>query len=112
MKNKIIIILAIVLSLIFKVKAQNAIYIVTEKFDGQSASQTFDSVFVTNPQGVTTVQSIPYLSQNLRNHNSSLNQIFNSITTLGYRMVGNGPLQLGSSFPNFYSTHTWYFQQL
>jgi hypothetical protein len=111
MKNKIIITLAFVLSSIIKVQAQNAIYIVTEKFNGLSASQTYDSVFVTNPAGITTVQAIPFMTENLQNHNSSLNQIFNNITTLGYSMVGNGPMQLGFNLPSFYYTHTWYFQK-
>lgn len=90
--------------------SQNGIYIVTEKFDGMVSSPTYDSVFVTNPSGVTTVQTIPHINKNLKNHNSTLNLIFNNISQLGYKMVANGPMQLGFNNPYYY-THTWYFYQ-
>ena len=83
-------------------------YIVTEKFDGMISAPTYDSVFVTNPSGVTSIQTIPHMNMNLKNHNSSLNIIFNSITNLGYKMMENGPMQLGFNTPSYY-THTWYF---
>jgi len=88
--------------------SQSGMYIVTEKFDGLASTPTYDSVFVTTPLGNTTVQTIPHINQNLNNHNSSLNLIFNSIVSLGYKMVETGPLQLGFNTP-FYYTHTWYF---
>ena len=90
--------------------SQNGIYIVTEKFDGMFSAPTYDSVFVTNPLGVTTFQVIPHIHLNLKNHNTSLNIIFNNITQLGYKMVENGPMQLGFNTPAYY-THTWYFCQ-
>ena len=90
--------------------SQNNVYIITEKFDGLSTTPTYDSVFVTDPTGFTSVQIIPHANINLKNHNSALNIIFNNTTQLGYRMVENGPLQLGYSSPGYY-THTWYFCQ-
>ena len=90
--------------------SQNNVYIITEKFDGLISAPSYDSVFVTDPAGVTSFQIIPHANVNLKNHNSALNIIFNNITQLGYRMVENGPLQLGYSNPSYY-THTWYFSQ-
>jgi hypothetical protein len=86
-------------------------YIVSEKANVAGLTSTtpvFDSVFVTNPLGITTVSVIPHLTKNLKNHNSSLNLIFNPITILGYKMVGNGPLVQGIGFDVYYF---WYFQQ-
>jgi hypothetical protein len=105
MKNYLIL-FSLIIS--FNTFSQSGMYIVTEKFDGMSATPTFDSVFVTNPSGTTTVQTIPHINLNLKNHNSSLNLIFNNIVSLGYKMTENGPMQLGFSSP-FYYTHTWYF---
>jgi hypothetical protein len=105
MKNYLIL-FSLIIS--FKSFSQAGMYIVTEKFDGMSSTPTFDSVFVTNPFGITTVQTIPHINLDLKNHNSSLNLIFNNIVSLGYRMTENGPMQLGFGSP-FYYTHTWYF---
>jgi hypothetical protein len=91
--------------------SQNNVYIITEKFDGLISAPSYDSVFVTDPTGTTTVQVIPNMNSNLKNHNSALNTIFNNVTQQGYRMVENGPMQLGFSTPNHYYTHTWYFCQ-
>ena len=91
------------------VYSQTGMYIVTEKFDGMMSAPTYDSVFVTNPSGVTTTQTLPHINSNLKNHNSSLNLIFNSIANQGYKMVENGPMQLGFNNNPSYYTHTWYF---
>ena len=92
--------------------SQSGLYIVSEKFNYSPPPSTtpyYDSVFVTNPLGITTVSVIPNLNKNLKTHNSSLNLIFNAITVLGYKMVGNGPLQQG--FEVYSYMNTWYFQQ-
>jgi hypothetical protein len=104
--RKVIVLFSLLFS--FVSYSQNGLYIVTEKFDGLVSAPTFDSVFITNPSGITTTQIIPHYNLNLKNHNSSLNIIFNNIVSLGYRMVENGPMQLGFNNPSYY-THTWYF---
>lgn len=90
--------------------SQNNVFIITEKFDGMISAPTYDSIFVTDPSGVTNVQVIPHLNINLKSHNSALNIIFNNVTEQGYKMVENGPMQLGFNSPAYY-THTWYFCQ-
>lgn len=90
--------------------SQNNVFIITEKFDGMISAPTYDSIFVTDPSGVTNVQVIPHLNVSLKSHNSALNIIFNNVTEQGYKMVENGPMQLGFNSPAYY-THTWYFCQ-
>ena len=106
MKNYLIL-FSLIIS--FNSLSQSGMYIVTEKFDGLVSAATFDSVLVTNPQGITSAQVIPHISQNTISHNSSLNLIFNNIVQLGYRMVETGPMQLGFNWPSYVYHHVWYF---
>jgi hypothetical protein len=101
----------ILFSLTFSLNSfsQSGMYIVTERFDGLAGAPTFDSVLVTNPQGITSVQVIPHINQNSIGHNSSLNLIFNNLVQLGYRMVETGPMQLGFNWPSYVYNHVWYF---
>lgn len=70
------------------VNAQNEIYIITEKYDGIiSSPSTFDSVYVTNPSGITTKYSIPSYITNQAGHDSQFNIILNGITSLGYKFI-------------------------
>lgn len=70
------------------VNAQNEMYIVTEKYDGIiSSPPTFDSVYVTNPLGITTKYSIPSYITNQAGHDSQFNIILNGITSLGYKFI-------------------------
>jgi len=72
-------------------QAFSQVYIITEKYDGVFSGQaaTFDSVFVTNPLGVTTTHSIPHIQLSTINHNSALNIILNNVINLGYKMIPN-----------------------
>ena len=72
-------------------QAFSQVYIITEKYDGVFSGQaaTFDSVFVTNPLGVTTTHSIPHILLSTINHNSALNIILNNVINLGYKMIPN-----------------------
>ena len=67
--------------------SQNGIYMLTEKHDGVvSTAPTFDSVFVTDPAGVTTIYTITNFVSNPSSHNSQFNIILNGITSLGYKI--------------------------
>jgi len=82
-----------IISLVFAVNsfAQNNVYIVTEKYDGQIGFlPSFDSVFVTSPQGITTYYSIPNYIGNTAAHNSQFNTILNGIISQGYRVMEMG----------------------
>jgi hypothetical protein len=82
-----------IISLVFAVNsfAQNNVYIVTEKYDGQIGFlPSFDSVFVTSPQGITTSYSIPNYISNTAAHNSQFNTILNGIISQGYRVMEMG----------------------
>ena len=69
--------------------AQNNVYIITEKCDGMVATApTYDSVYVTNPAGVTTKYSIPNYIENPGAHNTQFNIILNGITSQGYKLIG------------------------
>ena len=71
-------------------QAFSQVYIITEKYDGVGGQTlTFDSVFVTNPLGVTTTHSIPHILLSTINHNSALNIILNNVINLGYKMIPN-----------------------
>jgi len=84
---KSIIISLFVFAPFLKAKAQNEIYIITEKYDGVvSTVPTFDSVFVTNPSGVTTIYTITNFVSNPSSHNTQFNIILNGITSLGYKV--------------------------
>ena len=65
------------------------VYIITEKYDGLLSGQipTFDSVFVTNPLGVTTTHSIPHIYYSTIDHNSAFNLILNNVINLGYKII-------------------------
>jgi hypothetical protein len=88
MKNKLSFSVVFFLFILLKVNAQNEIYIVTEKYDGiVSSPPTFDSVYVTNPMGITTKYSIPSYITNQAGHDSQFNVILNGITSLGYKFI-------------------------
>jgi hypothetical protein len=87
MKKQLIISTLFVLSFV-KVNAQNDIYIISEKYDGIVVNApTFDSVYVTNPAGVTTKYKVPSYVTNPGEHNSQFNIILNGITNLGYKII-------------------------
>jgi len=76
------------LSISFIVNGQSGMYIVTEKYDiTVSTIPTFDSVYVTNPSGITVSYKIPILVVNTPGHDSQLNIIFNGINSQGYKLV-------------------------
>ena len=88
MKKKFSFSVLYVLFLFLKVNAQNEIYIITEKYDGiVSSPPTFDSLYVTNPLGITTKYSIPSYITNQAGHDSQFNIILNGITSLGYKFI-------------------------
>ena len=69
-------------------QAFSQVYIITEKYDGVGGQTlTFDSVFVTNPLGVTTTHSIPHIYQSTIDHNSAFNTILNNVINLGYKII-------------------------
>lgn len=76
------------LSLVHFSFAQNNVYTITEKFDGIIGFvPSYDSVFVTNPQGVTTKYNIPNYIGNTAAHDSQFNQILNGILSQGYKII-------------------------
>tara|TARA_B110000483_G_scaffold194391_1_gene231599 strand:+ start:73 stop:429 length:357 start_codon:yes stop_codon:yes gene_type:complete len=69
-------------------QAFSQVYIITEKYDGVGGQTlTFDSVFVTNPLGVTTTHSIPHIYYSTIDHNSAFNLILNNVINLGYKII-------------------------
>lgn len=83
MKSMKVLTLCCLLSLGFFCKSANAqMYIVTDRLSAPN-----DSVFVTNPAGITTKYKIPGYSSNIGAHDSQLNVILNDIITLGYKLV-------------------------
>lgn len=68
----------------------------------------YDSVYVTNPSGITVGYSIPLFTANVPEHNNQLNIIINGITSQGYKMVTreweNGTTSSSSSSSTFYKT--------
>lgn len=69
--------------------AQNGVYMVTEVYlyNSSLTEIQYDSVYVTNPSGVTSGYSLPLFTQNIVAHNSQFNTILNGITSLGYKIV-------------------------
>ena len=68
--------------------AQNNVYVITEKFDGLIGFvPSYDSVFVTNPSGITTKYNIPNYIGNTAGHDSAFNQILNGIINQGYKII-------------------------
>lgn len=70
----------------------NNVYIITEKiqlFTAQTVS-ICDSVFVTDPTGVTTAYSLPSLRSSTKSHDAMFNKILNSVTSKGYKIVESG----------------------
>tara|TARA_B110000208_G_C11768954_1_gene429667 strand:- start:1703 stop:2044 length:342 start_codon:yes stop_codon:yes gene_type:complete len=68
--------------------SQNAIYIITEKYNGMVAEvPSYDSLFVTDPVGVTSSYSLPHYIVNPAGHDSELSVILNSICALGYTII-------------------------
>ena len=101
-----LIISALFMLIFVKVNAQNEIYIITEKYDGVvSTVPSFDSVFVTNPLGVTKIYTIPNFVINPSAHNSQFNIILNGITSLGYKLFipihSQGVVNPSLGQPNF-----------
>jgi hypothetical protein len=91
-------------------KAQNGVYMITEVYS-QNYSTTeviYDSVYVTNPSGITVGYSIPLFTTNISAHNSQLNIIINGITSQGYKIVTrdweNGATSSKSTTTRFYKT--------
>ncbi len=115
MKKTLIISALLILSFV-KINAQNDIYIISERYDGTVASRpTFDSVYVTNPAGVSTRYSIPSYITNPGGHDSQFNIILNGIIKLGYKIIT--PVQLegvvNSTLPKPYFTiRTMYLSKL
>ena len=66
--------------------SQSGMYIITEKYDGIMAPfyPSLDSVYVTNPSGITTGYSITHFILNTGAHDSELNNILNPIINQGY----------------------------
>lgn len=64
------------------------LYIVTEhnvSYYNNNAIAYKDSVFVTNPAGITTKYEIPTTGSDIPGHDSQLNKILNDIINLGYK---------------------------
>jgi hypothetical protein len=103
--KKVFILIFLLTPLLFQAQT-NAIYILTEKWDGAGIPATYDSIFVTNPSGVTTSYSIPPLTSNPAGHDHHLSIIINDITSLGYRIISNEnwsyPMYSNSFNPGFY----------
>lgn len=67
---------------------QNAHYIITEKWDGQVIGiPAYDSVYVTNPNGITTSYSIAHMYLNVAAHDAEFSMILNGVTNQGYQIV-------------------------
>ena len=82
MKTMKVLTLFCLLSLGFFCKSANAqMYIVTEK----KVTGYIDSVYVTNPTGVTVKYQIPDWYYNIPGHDSQLSIILNGIINLGYK---------------------------
>ena len=74
--------------------AFSQMYIISEKHDGLNGNvASYDSVFVTDPFGVTIAYSIPHIWIDINAHNSEFNQIINNVLNLGYQLL---PTQGGS----------------
>ena len=85
MKTMKVLTLFCLLSLGFFCKSANAqMYLVTESY-AQVSGLSVDSVFVTNPLGVTVKYQIPYWNVDISGHDSQLSIIFNGIINLGYK---------------------------
>ena len=108
MKN--ILILFSFLTMSFMSSAQNGVYMLTEvwKQDYSTTALIYDSVYVTNPSGVTVGYSIPLFTANVSAHNSQLNIIINGITSQGYKIVTrdweNGVTTSVTTSSTFYKT--------
>ena len=90
--------------------AQSGVYMLTEvwKQNYSTSVMIYDSVYVTNPSGITVGYSIPLFTANVPEHNNQLNIIINGITSQGYKMVTreweNGTTSSSSSSSTFYKT--------
>jgi hypothetical protein len=70
------------------VYSQSGLYIISEKYDGIVANlPSFDSVYVTNPQGLTIKYSIRNYVSNPGGHDSDLAIILNNIISQGYNQI-------------------------
>ena len=68
--------------------SQSGMYIVTEKLNGQiNNTPSYDSVFVTNPQGICTSYKITHLYVSPSGHDSQLNNILNGIISQGFQVL-------------------------
>ena len=76
------------ISLCSNALGQNAHYIITEKWDGQVIGMpTYDSVYVTDPSGITTTYSITPMYLNVAAHDAEFSTILNGVTNQGYQIV-------------------------
>jgi hypothetical protein len=93
-------------------QAFSQVYIITEKHDGLNGQiPTFDSVFVTNPLGVTITHSIPHIFESIIDHNSAFNLILNNVINSGYKIVTMHPFEaflVPNQGSNFYALRTIY----
>lgn len=65
---------------------QSGIYSITEKMATVVSPTIFDTVFVTDPNGVVTTYNIPHFVQDVAGHDSELMIIINNIIALGYEI--------------------------
>ena len=87
---------------------QNGVYMITEVYrqNYSTTAMIYDSVYVTNPAGVTVSYSIPLFTSNVIAHNSQFNIILNGITSQGYKIITTD-WEIGST-SNTTSTSTFY----
>ena len=81
-------------------------YLVTESY-AQVSGLSVDSVFVTNPLGVTVKYQIPYWNVDISGHDSQLSIIFNGIINLGYKNMYPIYSIVSSSERVFYFAKPW-----
>ncbi|MBL7909884.1 MAG: hypothetical protein JNJ41_02370 [Bacteroidia bacterium] len=101
-----------------KLKSQN-LYVVTERFNTYQSINIipFDSLFITNPSGVTTKYALPHYMLNPGAHDSQFTTIVNAIYTLGYKIMPTsnweGTLQYYSNTTTIpqYATRTLFLGQ-
>ena len=108
--KKILTVISFTLSL--NAYSQNGIYIITEKYNGMVANvPSFDSLFVTNPSGISTSYSLPHYIINPSAHDSQLSVILNNISSQGFRIIPHTE-RMGVSNttinPSYFELRTFY----
>ena len=110
MKNLLFIYLILIS---FNSFSQSGVYIISEKYDGIVANPpSFDSVYVTNPQGVTTKHSIRSYVTDPGGHDSDLSIILNNVISQGYTEIiytEKDGVSNGSITPPYAINKTMYF---